>query len=147
MTERIAVPMEPMGEEGQIPPKVDRLAEIFRRTGESPPCSTFQEAFELLCRTMDEVEDELTPYPNEPDRWMELPRLFPPQMDRMSSVPGCDMKRFDNLRHVTYVADNGAMEVRSLRVVKGAINVHFTKRGSDGRSVCDVCPELNETNL
>jgi|GEM_PF-2658772 len=147
MTEQNAVPMEPTSEEAQIPAKVDRLAEIFRRIGDSPPCSTFQEAFELLCRTMDEVEDALTPYPNEPDRWMELPRLFPPQMDRMSSVPECDVKRFDSLRHVTYVANNGAMEVRSLRVVKGVINVHFTKRGSDGRCVCDVCPELNETNL
>lgn len=96
---------------------------------------------------MDEVEDELTPYPNEPDRWMELPRLFPPLMDRMSSVPGCDVKRFDSLRHVTYVAGNGAMEVRSLRAVQGVFNVHFSMEGSDGRSVCDVCPELKESHL
>ena len=139
--------MNPTIDEGDVPTKGERLAEIFRRIGHARPCSTFQEAYELLCRTMDEVEDELTPYPNEPDRWMELPRLFPPQMDRMSSVPGCDVKRFDSLRHVTYVAENGAMEVRSLRVVKGVVNVHFTIVGSDGRSVCDVCPELKESNL
>lgn len=65
---------------------------------------------------MDGVEDELTPYPNEPDRWMQIDRLFPPQMDRMSSVKGCDVKRFDSRRHVTYVSDNGAIELRSLRL-------------------------------
>lgn len=115
--------------------------------GDAALCSTFQEAYDLLCRTMDEVEDELTPYPNEPDRWMELPRLFPPQMDRMSSVAGSDVKRFDSLGHVTYVASNGSMEIRSLRIVEGVINVHFTMKGSDGKSVCDICPELEETNL
>ncbi len=139
--------MVPTNDEGGVPTKGERLAEIFRRIDAAPSCSTFEEAYELLCRTMDEVEDELTPFPNEPDRWMELPRLFPPQMDRMSSVQGEDVKRFDSLRHVTYIARNGAIEVRSLRVVDGKVSVHFTKAGSDGQSVCDVCPDLKDENL
>ncbi|MEZ5944355.1 MAG: hypothetical protein R3C18_23450 [Planctomycetaceae bacterium] len=147
VTERSAVPMEQTSGEGQTPSKADRLAEIFRRMSAAPACSTFDKAYELLCKTIDEVEDELTDYPNEPDRWMQLQRLFPPQMDRMSSVQGCDLKRFDNRRHVTYIASNGAMEVRSLRVVDGEVCIHFTKAGSDGQSVCDVCPDLKDANL
>lgn len=139
--------MEQTSEQGGIPPKAERLAEVFRRLGEAKLCSTFDEAYELLCKTMDEVEDELTGYPNEPDQWMQIQRLFPPQMDRMSSVEGCDMKRFDSRRHVTYIAGNGALEVRSLRVVNGEVKVHFTKAGSDERSVCDFCPDLKEANL
>ena len=138
--------MAPTKEDGGIPSKGKRLAEIFRRIGVAPACSTLDEAYQLLCGTMNEVEDELKPYPNEPDRWMELPRLFPPQTDRMSSVEGCDVKRFDSLRHVTYIAGNGAMEVRSLRLIEGALKVHCTKAGSDVKSVSDVCPDLKETN-
>lgn len=96
---------------------------------------------------MDEVEDELTPYPNEPDRWMQLNRLFPPQMDRMSRVRDCDVVRFDSRRHVTYIAGNGSIEVRSLRVIDGHIEVHFRQVGHDGQSVCDICPALKDMNL
>lgn len=139
--------MEKTSEKGGNPPKAERLAEIFRRIAEAKPCSTFDEAYELLCTTMDDVEDELTDYPNEPDQWMQIQRLFPPQMDRMASVEGYDVKRFDSRRHVTYIAGNGALEVRSLRVVNQEVKVHFTKAGSDGRSVCDACPDLKVANL
>jgi len=124
----------------------DRLAEIFRRMGEATPCSSFETAYALLCTTMDEVEDELTNFPNEPDRYMEIKRLFPPQTDRMSSLEDCDVKRFDNTRHVTYIASNGAIEVRSRRVQNGEVKTHFRKAGSDGRFLNDVCPRLADKN-
>lgn len=133
-------------EEGR-PCKQERLLEIFRRIADAPNSATFDEAYHLLCTTMDEVEDELTGLPNEPDRWQEIPRLFPPQMDRMSSIVGYPVKRFDSLRHVTYIADNGAIEVRSLRVVDNKPTIHFTKAGADGKRISDVCPELVKANL
>lgn len=37
-----------------------------------------------------------------------------PQIDRMASVAGCNVKRFDSLRHVTYIGGNGAVEIRLL---------------------------------
>lgn len=135
---------EPDGE-GNTPPKAERLREVFRRLDAAPPCSTFDEAYQLLCDTMNEVEDELTPFPNEPDRWRELDRLFPPQMDRMSVVRECrePVRRFDNRRHLTYIAENGAMEFRLLRNVEAI----FSKSGNDGRSVCEVCSALQEKSL
>ena len=133
-------------EMSEIPPKGERLNEIFQRMANAPLCTTFEEAYKLLCDTMDEVEDEMTPYPNEPDRWRELPRLFPPQMDRMSTVQQCDqsvVRRFDSLRHLTYIAENGAMEIRALRKAEAL----FAKDDKDGNSVCGVCPALQEENL
>ena len=99
----------------------------------------------MFCSTLDQVEDELSGLPNEPERWRELDRLFPPQMDRMSSVAGSDVKRFDSKRHMTYIAPNGAIEVRLLPMSK--LVVYFSKPGDDGRTVCDVCPQLRDKNL
>jgi hypothetical protein len=123
--------------------KQQRLEEVFRRLANAAPESSFEGAYQLLCKTIDQVEDELSGLPNEPDRWMELGRLSPPQTDRMSSVEGCDVKRFDSRRHVTYIATNGAMEIRLIRDPVAL----FSKLASDGRGVCDVCPELASNNL
>ena len=129
------------------PSKALRLAEFFRRLGEVDALSSFDEACRRLCSTLDEVEDEMSGLPNEPERWMNLDRMFPPQSDRMSSVEGCEVKRFDNLRHITYIAANGAIEIRSKRRRNGAIEVHFSKAGSDGQSITNFCPKLANDNL
>jgi hypothetical protein len=130
-----------------IPSKAERLTEFFRRLETAEAVSSFDEAYGLFCSTLDQVEDELSRLPSEPDRWMTLDRMFPPQLDRMSSVEGCDVKRFDSLRHITYVAANGAIEIRSKRRRKDAIEVHFSKAGLDGRGIADFCPELANDNL
>lgn len=131
----------------EFPSKAERLAEFFRRLGQAGAASTWDEGYRLLCRTLDQVEDELSGLPNEPERWMTLARLFPPRWDRMSSLEEYDIKRFDNLRHITYIAANGAIEIRSKRRSKGAIQVHSSKAGSDGRHLNDVCPRLTQDNL
>ena len=132
---------------GEISSKSARLLEVFRRMKLAPAPSSFDEAYRLLCRTIDQVEDELTGLPNEPARWRESGRLHAPQRDRMSSIANCEVKRFDSLRHLTYIAPNGALEIRTKRLVSGAILVHFSKPGGDGRSVSEVCPQLSERNL
>jgi len=124
-----------------------RLDEFFQRLGAASVVASFGEAYRLLCSTLDQVEDELSGLPNERERWLTLDRMFPPQSDRMSNVEGCDVKRFDNVRHITYIAGNGAIEIRSKRRKKGAFEVHFSKPGLDGRSISVVCPQLADTNL
>ena len=126
--------------------KAERLAEFFRRLGIAEAVSSFDEAYRLLCSTLDGVEDELSGLTNEPDRWMTSDRMFPPQLDRMSSVEECEVKRFDNLRHITFIAANGAIEIRSMRRKKGVIDVHFSKAGLDGRAISDCCPKLTNGN-
>ncbi|MBS0204905.1 MAG: hypothetical protein JSS49_18515 [Planctomycetes bacterium] len=129
-----------------IPSKEIRLKEFFRRLHSAVATASFEKAYELLCSTLDQVEDELSGLPNEPDQWMTLDRMFPPQTDRMSSVSGCDVKRFDSLRHITYIARNGAIEIRSRRKAEKPV-IHFSKAGSDGKHVSDVCPKLVDENL
>lgn len=127
------------------PSKAERLAEFFRRLQMAAAVASFDEAHALIC--LDQVEDELSGLPNSPDQWMTSERLFPPQSDRMSSVSGCEVKRFDNLRHITYVAANGAIEIRALRRKAGSIETVFSKAGSDGKGVSDQCPNLANDNL
>ena len=129
------------------PSKAERLKEFFQRLGAANPVSSFEEAYRLLCSTLDQVEDELSGLPNEPERWRTLDRMFPPQSDRMSSVEEYDVKRFDSLRHITYIAGNGAIEIRSKRRKKEGIEVHFSKPGLDGRSISAFCPTLADDNL
>jgi hypothetical protein len=126
--------------------KTERLAEYFRRLGGAAVACSFAEAYGLVCSTLDAVEDAMSGLPNEPERWMTLDRMFPPQVDRMSSVDGCEVKRFDHLRHITYIAANGAIEIRSKGRKRGAIEVHFSKAGADGRRISEVCPKLAHAN-
>lgn len=129
------------------PSKTERLHEFFQRLSNAGPVASFEEAYRLLCATLDQVEDDLSGLPNRPDQWMTSDRMFPPQEDRMSSVPESTVKRFDNLRHITYIAQNGAIEIRSRRLKAGQIEVHFSKDGADGRKICDVCVNLRSRNL
>lgn len=129
-----------------IPSKAMRLKVVFQRLDGAEAVGSFEAAYELLCSTLDQVEDELSGLPNEPDQWMTLDRMFPPQFDRMSSVSECIVKRFDSLGHITYIALNGAIEIRSKRRNGGTIVVHFSKAGSDGKQIRDVCPKLANDN-
>ena len=131
----------------ETPSKAERLAEFFRRLGAASAASSGDEAYRLLCSTLDQVEDEMSGLPNQPARWLTLDRMFPPQTDRMTLVEGCAVTRFENLRHITYIAANGAIEIRSRRRRNGASDVHFSKAGSDGRMLIEFCPRLANGNL
>jgi len=127
--------------------KAERLTEFFRRLGLAEPASSFDDGYRLLCSTLDAVEDDLSGLPNEPDRWMTLDRMFPPRSDRMSSVAGCDVRRFDSIGHITYIGLNGAIEIRSKFRMSNAVVMHLSNAGSDGRTVRDLCPNLVNENL
>lgn len=130
-----------------LPPKRERLAEFFRRLAAAPTPSSHDEAYRLLCATLDQVEDELTGLPNEPTRWRELNRMFPPQPDRMVRVTGCCVRRYNSRQQVTYIAESGALEIRSLSLRNGLPEIQFFKAGMDGKSICEICPGLSESNL
>ncbi|HEV3025319.1 MAG TPA: hypothetical protein VGX76_22770 [Pirellulales bacterium] len=116
-------------DEHEIPNVQVRLDEVFRRLDAALAASTWEEAHQRLCQILDQVEDERTGIPNEPDKWMDSERMYPPQSDRMSSVAGTDVKRFDSERHLTYIAPNGAMLIcRRWR----ATEITFAKNGKDG---------------
>jgi hypothetical protein len=131
----------------EIPSKQERLSEFFRRLANAQPASSFEEANRLISSTLNAVEDELSGLPNDPTRWKELGRLFPPQNDKQREIVKSTIWRVDSLRHCTFIGSNGSFEIRDIFPRNGRIVLHISKPGQDGRRVSDLCPELHDQNL
>ncbi len=117
--------------------KRERLQEFYRRLAEAPHATTSDEALSQLTSILNGVEDELAGVPNQPREWRGDGRIYPPEPDSMRPVPTQPgVKRFRSLRHNTYIAANGAIEIVSL---KGT--VEFRKPGADGCSPWDEDPQ------
>lgn len=117
----------------ETPSKAERLEEFYSRLRLARPAKIFEEAYELICSTLNAVEDELTDSPYDPERWQEDGRLYPPFDDSFREVPGHPrLRRFRSLAHNTYIGDNGAIEIRNL-----AGEVELEKPGADGKRIWD----------
>ena len=69
-----------------------------------------------------------------PERWQTDGRLYPPLPDSRRPVPGYpDVTRWRSKGHNTYIRENGAMEIVTVR--EGEIV--FRAPGRDGRGVWD----------
>jgi hypothetical protein len=113
----------------------ERFAAFLKRLIAAPPVNTAREAFDLVCDTLNEVEDELTDIPYHPVNRGTDGRMYPPQPDSARDLPGrADLVRYRSRGHNTYIRDNGAIEIRDL-----VGNVVLSKSGSDGLGVklCD----------
>jgi hypothetical protein len=109
--------------------KGQRLAEILRRLAAAPPPSSHEEAYRLLCDTIDAVEDEMTTTPNVPADYLTDGRIYPPQADRRYRVKGRpDLKRYASRGHNTFIRDNGAITIAAK---DGTIALD--KLGADGQ--------------
>ena len=119
---------------GPEPSRRERLAEFVRRLAAAPGMSSFDDAYRQLGEILNAVEDELTGIPFDPPRWQEDGRMYPPQMDNMRVVAGhLGVKRFRSRQHVTFIGDNGAIEIQSAS--GGTI---LSKAGSDGQSIAQL---------
>ncbi|MDQ3332035.1 MAG: hypothetical protein M3552_15500 [Planctomycetota bacterium] len=94
----------------------ERLEEVYRRLTAAPALTSADEAFELICRSLEEVEDELSgivkadppPAPEQDDG-----RMYPPLGDyvrRMSNGGIIARSR----RHRIVIGSNGRMKVWNL---------------------------------
>lgn len=109
-----------------------RLEEFLRRLASRLPVASVEDAFSVLAETLNEVEDELTGIPYNPDSWATDGRLYPPLSDSRRPVPGRpDVARWRSRAHNTYIRENGAIEIA--RVPDNAIV--FRAPGRDGRGV------------
>ena|SRR5687767_8688835 len=62
----------------------ERLAEFFRRLAAAPPAANAEQALALVCRLIEQIEDELCPVPRQypaPRRFTG--RMYPPKEDRI----------------------------------------------------------------
>jgi len=113
-------------------PKPERFTEFLDRLRSAPAACTFDEAYEQLCTILNEVEDERTSIPFNPDLSQTDERMYPPQPDSIREVEGQPkVKRFRSRRHNTYIGANGAFEIRS--APEG--EVLFAKPGADAKGV------------
>jgi hypothetical protein len=112
--------------------KQERFEEFCRRLQGMPRARSFAEAYEQLCSILNEVEDELTAIPFNPDNWQTDGRMYPPQPDSMREVDGHpEVRRFRSRAHNTFIGDNGSIEIQ----VASSKAVAFSKPGEDSRGV------------
>lgn len=110
--------------------KGQSLAEIFRRLAAAPPAASHDDAYTLLCETIDAVVDEMTTAPNIPTNWMTDGRIYPPQMDQSYRPKGRpDLMRYISKGHNTLIRDNGAITI----TINKDGTIVFDKPGADGQ--------------
>jgi len=111
--------------------KRERLTEIYRRLAVAAPAASGTDALDLIALTMNQVEDQLSGVPFNPENWRNDGRLYPPQPDSRRMVPGRpDVTRFRSRGHDTFIRSNGSFEIRTLEG-----DVEFFKPGADGQGV------------
>jgi len=114
------------------PSKADRIAEFFKRLQAAPSCATLDEAFELVCATLNAVEDELTDIPYNQETSDNDGRLYPPLRENLRDVQDqARVKRHRHRFHLTFFGDNGSIEIQEVKTSQ----VVFQKPGRDGRGV------------
>src|SRR5437764_464296 len=100
----------------------ERLEEFYRRLAAAEPAATAEAALELVCRLIEEVEDELCPLPREfPPPVVFSGRMYAPQRDRMKrTVDGSIVATAR--RHRISCARDGAIEIS---LVQGNATVFY----------------------
>jgi hypothetical protein len=112
--------------------KVARLELFYERLAVAPAAKSRDESYALICEILDAIEDEFSGVPNNPSNWQTGGRLYPPQTDRAYAVDGFpEVIRYKSFRHETYIATNGAIEVKLITTNV----VDFTKPGANGKGV------------
>jgi hypothetical protein len=88
-----------------------RLAEFFRRLKAAPPAATADEAVALVCRLIEEVEDEYCSVPRtEPPPLTFTGRMYAPREDHMHRQPDGSITA-STRRHRIVCQRNGAITV------------------------------------
>ena len=70
----------------------ERLAVFYERLRIAPPAASAEEAFMLICRTLEEVENEFSPLPKQspPPRTFDG-RMYLPEADNIVKAPDNSM--------------------------------------------------------
>jgi hypothetical protein len=83
--------------------KAARIEVFLVRLNAAPPCNSLDEAFELVCVTLNSVEDEFTDIPYNQETSETDGRLYPPLQENLRGVKDHpNVKRHRHRFHVTY---------------------------------------------
>ena len=94
--------------------KRDRLDEFFRRLASQPPSRTPDDALERICRTLDEVEDELSGIPKAtppPPPGRSDGRMYPPLNDLVTRLSDGGLTA-RTTRHDISIGPDGSIIIR-----------------------------------
>lgn len=111
--------------------KSARLAELYARLTAAPAAAGHDQAFDLLERMVNAVEDEMSGVPYNPASSHNDGRMYPPsrefEVDSDTSGSRCYRQR----GHKTYIGLNGAIKIVKL----GSTQVVLSKAGADGKEL------------
>ena len=104
---------------------------MIKRLLTLPPASSGAEAYEQLVRVVNEVEDEHSGTPYDPERWMEDGRIYPPLPDseRESKLPG--FNRYVTKGHHVFIGLHGAIGFWNFKTRAWDL----TKPGANGQEI------------
>ena len=103
-----------------------RLEVFFQRLKDAPPVANAEEAMRLVCRLIEEVEDEFCPLPREnpPPGLRFTGRMYAPQTDRIWPLKSGGLSA-ETRRHLIYCFPDGRIEIKDADTKTPAL----TKRG------------------
>jgi hypothetical protein len=115
--------------------RAERLQEFARLMGTAAPAESRDDALRLIKQTLMEVEDRMTDIPYNPETSDSDGRMYEPLEENRRNVKEHPrVKRYRQRGHNTFVADNGAIEIRKADTNE----VLLIKAGADGRSVWEA---------
>jgi len=116
--------------------RLRRFAIFLERLSASPPASSHDEALRLLSDMLDAVEDEFSGVSNDPARYRDDGRLYPPQRDSRRTVPQReDLVRYRSRLHNTFIRTNGAILIETIPKDGTVPTCCLDKPGADGETV------------
>ena len=114
--------------------KAKRLQILLQRLEAAPLVKSADEAFDLLARTLNAVEDEFSGVPFRPEYWRTDGRMYPPQEDSRVKYPERpSLRKYRNKGHYDCIGLNG-----SIRVETSDAEVLLDKPGQDGRTAHEL---------
>ena len=106
-----------------------RLEEFIKRMRLAIRSASAEQALDLLSSTLNQVEDELSGIPYQPEQWQNDGRMYPPQPDSARDVEGRpDLTRYRSRDHNTWIGTNGAIRIQTVRTQ----TIELDKPGADG---------------
>lgn len=106
-----------------------RVKKFYRQLELADPASGHDEAFELVSRTLNEVENAHSGIPYDPTTQGRDGRLYPPQADSEVSSPVDGFRAYRTRGHTVLIGDQG--QIRIIRGPKGGPHeLEFQKDGS-----------------
>jgi hypothetical protein len=99
----------------------ERLEKFYERLGAAPASSSRSEALALIVRVLNEVEDEMSGIPYNPEVYEDRSaptdgRMYPPLEDAAREVPGHPgVTRYRTRGHNIFISETGAIEIQDIR--------------------------------